>query len=569
MSLMMKLIFGATGPRTLRQFAEQCSSPATTQENLLHHLLSANADTAYGRNYDFASLRNFQDYQRAVPVVTYSDIEPYVQKAMEGEPRQLTAEAPVLFATTGGASDFPKYIPVTPEGRSARSQLMRVWLSALSHDHPDIFSGRILTLVSPEVESYAHGDVPCGSESGHAYRNMPKAMLALYSAPYEVFEIRRPLARFYTLLRIAAAQPISFIAVASPSAILFLGEQLIAQSPNIIRDIHDGGVNEDIDMSKQLRDELKSQLPPNPRRARELEEIAATSGGVLPPRKVWPHLAAIGCWKGGTAGLDLGKFAQYFEEDVPTRDLGYLTSEHRGSVPISDSGDAGVLAISTGIYEFFPVGADRQPEPHELLSVEQLEKGKQYHIYTSTLSGLYRYDLEDIIEVVGFYEKTPLIRFVQKASSVVSLAGEKLWELQMLTAVQDVLKSRQGRYHFIAAVGETEGDPETGAQPRYVLMAEFEDFIDRTAGRGIALQIEAALCRQNMGYATSRATSRLAPLALRVIKHGEFERYRARQAEQSKLDAQFKIMRLTTDTYFAGQFRSEYEYAADIKTTPR
>jgi len=49
--------------------------------------------------------------------------------------------------------------------RNSKSYLMRIWLAAMERDHR-LFDGRILTMVSPEVESYAPCGTPCGAESG-------------------------------------------------------------------------------------------------------------------------------------------------------------------------------------------------------------------------------------------------------------------------------------------------------------------------------------------------------------------------------------------------------------------
>ena len=50
---------------------------------------------------------------------------------------------------------------------------------------------------------------------------------------------------------------------------------------------------------------------------------------------------------------------------------------------------------------------------------------------------------------------------------------------------------------------------------------------------------------------------------LRLIKSGEFDRYRKRSVEKGKSDGQFKILRLTTDTSFAKEFEAEREVIAD------
>jgi hypothetical protein len=87
--------------------------------------------------------------------------------------------------------------------------------------------------------------------------------------------------------------------------------------------------------------------------------------------------------------------------------MGYYATELRGSVPLSDQGDAGVIAVGTNVLEFHPADDDRAPEGRELLRVEQLQVGKRYFVYVTNASGLYRYEMNDIVEVAGHYGQTP------------------------------------------------------------------------------------------------------------------------------------------------------------------
>ena len=64
--------------------------------------------------------------------------------------------------------------------------------------------------------------------------------------------------------------------------------------------------------------------------------------------------------------------------------------------------------------------------------------GRRYYVLFTTAAGLYRYFMNDLVEVTGFFHRTPLLRFVQKGKGVTSLTGEKLYEAQAIEAVQDV-----------------------------------------------------------------------------------------------------------------------------------
>ena len=490
----------------MKGFDRVSRDPIGSQYRLLRDILGTNADTAYGRRHRFGALSTFREFQEQVPIASYEDLEPYMKAAMAGQLNQLTKHSPVLFTTTSGTTGARKYVPMTRESRQSKARVTWLWLAALYRDHPNIVAGRILSVVSPEVESYAPSGVPCGAESGHAYRTMPKPIQSMYTAPYAVFSVKDYEARYYTLLRLAAGQDISAIATVTPATIVLLAERLAAHTEAIIRDVRDGTLSSDFAVPAELRASLR--LQPDPERARRLERAVAAGDGVLRP-----GLAAIGCWKGGTVGSYLANFGIYLPQRPPVRDLGYYATELRGSVPLSDEGDAGVVAVGTNVLEFSPAD-DGQPQGRDLVPIERLEIGQRYFVYVTNASGLYRHEMNDIVEVAGMYQQTPLIRFIQKGKGVVSIAGEKLSEVQVIAAVDEALRDH------------------------------------------------------NLEYQRKRVSLRYGAPIIRVVRAGEFDRYRRRMVETGqRADGQFKILRLTSDTSFAAEFAAERDLVGSGERT--
>src|ERR671912_605876 len=212
MSRVGRLLLWVKAPRSLKHFNALCRTPVQAQDRLLRQILEANADTEFGRRHGFGGITSFQQFQERVPIASYEDLEPYITAEMQGRPNQLTREPPVLFTTTSGTTGNRKYIPMTREGKRAKSHLTWLWFCGLYRDHPGIVGGRILSVVSPEVEDHAPSGVPIGAESGHAYRTMPGPVRSIYTAPYGVFAIEDYEAKYYTLLRLAAGQDIIWIA---------------------------------------------------------------------------------------------------------------------------------------------------------------------------------------------------------------------------------------------------------------------------------------------------------------------------------------------------------------------
>jgi hypothetical protein len=562
MSRVGRLLLWVKAPRSLRHFNALCRTPIQAQEDLLRQILETNADTEFGRRHGFGDVTSFRQFQERVPISAYEDLEPYITAEMNGNPNQLTKDPPVLFTTTSGTTGKRKYIPMTREGKRAKAHLTWLWFCGLYRDHPGIVGGRILSVVSPEIEAHALSGVPIGAESGHAYRTLPGPVRSMYTAPYPVFAIEGYEAKYYTLLRLAAGQDISCIATVNPSTVLLLGDRLARHTEPIIRDVRNGSLSSEFSVPQDLRDSL--HLRPDPERARHLEQAATRGGGPLRPGLAWPKLAAVGCWKGGTVGAYLAKFDTLFPQGVPVRDMGYYATELRGSVPLSDRGDAGVLAIGTNVLEFHPAGEDRAPDGRELLRVEQLEVGQRYFVYVTNASGLYRYDMNDIVEVAGHYGQTPLIRFIQKGKGVVSFTGEKLYEVQVIAAVDQALASLRGRYHFIAAVAEL----VEATNPRLIFLIEFDDPVAEHDGSALVDQLDAALGEENDEYLTKRKSLRYNPPIIRVVRSGEFDRYRRRMVETGqRADGQFKVLRLTSDTSFAAEFAADRDLIGSERTT--
>src|SRR5215216_4353735 len=562
MSRVGRLLLWVKAPRSLRHFNALCGDPVQAQERLLRQILETNADTEFGRRHGFGDITSFQQFQERVPISTYEDLEPYITAEMNGRANQLTKDPPVLFTTTSGTTGNRKYIPMTREGKRAKSHLTWLWFCGLYRDHPGIVGGRILSVVSPEVESHAPSGVPVGAESGHGYRTMPGPVKSMYTAPYPVFAVEGYEAKYYTLLRLAAGQDISCIATVNPSTIILLADRLAHHTEAIIRDVRDGSLSSEAPVSAELRASL--HLKPDPERARRLEQAVSRGGGVLQPGLAWRKLAAVGCWKGGTVGAYLTRFDTLFPQRPPVRDFGYYATELRGSVPLSDQGDAGVIAIGTNVLEFHPAGEDRVPEGRELLRVEQLEVGRRYFVYVTNASGLYRYEMNDILEVTGYDRQTPLIRFVQKGKGVVSFTGEKLYEVQVIAAVDQALGALRGRYHFIAAVAEL----VDGTSPRLIFLIEFDDPISDHDGSALVDHLDTALGEQNDEYLTKRRSLRYGAPIIQVVRPGEFDRYRRRMVETGqRADGQFKVLRLTSDASFAAEFTADRDLIGSERTT--
>jgi hypothetical protein len=512
-------------------------NPWEVQENFLLQLIRRNEGTAYGRDHNFRTIRTVADYRKQVPIADYERFRPYVERIKSGEPDTLTADPPLMFTTTSGTTGEPKLIPVTKSTRDICAELTKLWYYRGFVDHKGCLRGKVLGLVSPAIEGRTSANIPYGSASGLTYRASPWWVKKAYAIPYEVSEIKNFEAKYYTAMRLSVGQSVSLLATPNPSTILKLVETANRFKDEILADIHDGTLSSRFEVSKDIREILTARTSRNPKRAEELETFI-NEHGVLRPREYWPELRLIGCWKGGTVGVRLKEFDRWFGGGMPVRDLGYLASEAHMSLPISDNGSAGVLAISSNFYEFIPETEMGNANP-TTLTCEELEEGGIYYVILTTAAGLYRYDINDLIRVTRFYRKTPVIEFLRKGRDVTSITGEKLHVNQVIKAMEESHQATTLEVRHYRVFADIE-------KSRYGFMVEFEEQVPSDERlRCLVHEFDEQLHQLNMEYAQKRQSNRLAPPALYVMKPGWFDRQYTSTLQLGKRDIQFKAQLLS------------------------
>ncbi len=561
------MIINAMTRKSAARFETATQNPQQVQEEKLLDMVRKNAATDYGRRYGFDRITSVKDYQAQVPVITYDDIKSDMERLVTGENGIFTAENPIMFAQTSGTTGDPKYVPVTPtcKGRE-HSDVMRTWTFHAKQTHPNIFEGQVVSLVSPAVEGHTPSGIPYGSASGHIYKNMPGIVRNAYAIPYDTFEIEDYGAKYYVIMRIALASDVTFLATANPSSILKMCEKANEFGERIIKDIHDGTLADDLSIESRIRAAVTRKLKANPARARELEQFRSRRQGQLLPGDYWPRLSLIGCWKGGTVGHYLEKFPGWFYPDggrpTPVRDWGYLSSEARCSVPLSDEGSSGVLTIATNFFEFVPVDeleAQRDnPEKWDFRTVGQIEDGKDYYIFITTTGGLYRYDINDVIRVTGRYNNTPQVVFLRKGRGMTNITGEKVSVNQVINVVQTAAH----KTGVVASHFKAEAD---AANSRYVLRVEFSSTPTDEEQRQFLKQADEEMKVVNIEYKAKRESMRLKAPVLHVMKEGWYERGRRHQVESGMRAFQAKTVVLSPDKIATQTIRSDIAAIVELE----
>src|SRR5436309_1276261 len=150
--------------RRFAAFEAACRNPQATQEELLRRIIAYHANTAFGRDHGFQSIRTIADYRKQVPVAPYEQFEPYIRRVMRGETNALLADPKVLmFALTSGTASDRKHIPITQQYLDDYRRGWNLWGLSAIRAHKYVFLKPVLMLVGDPDEYRTEAGIPCGN----------------------------------------------------------------------------------------------------------------------------------------------------------------------------------------------------------------------------------------------------------------------------------------------------------------------------------------------------------------------------------------------------------------------
>jgi hypothetical protein len=219
------------------------------------------------------------------------------------------------------------------------------------------------------------------------------------------------------------------------------------------------------------------------------------------------------------------------------REFGYVATEARAGIVLKNDQEASILTAHLLFFEFVHA-SELDSASRRFLLCHELQPGEDYGIFVTTPAGLYRYDMNDIVRVEGFFGTFPMVRFVQKNAGVTSLTGEKLSESQYLLAMEEALDATGCTAPFHIAFA----DPAVGG---YTVFAE----PGRNGGEwdSLAAELDRRLCDLNPEYRAKRASNRLGTPSVVALPPGAFERFKESRLAQGAREGQFKLVHLQQD----------------------
>lgn len=449
------------------------------QERRLESILARNAGCAYGRRFGFATIGDAAGYRARVPVATYDDLRPDIDRMAAGETRVLADDDVVAFEETGGSTGARKLVPYTRAGLEGFARALAAWLDDLACAFPAIASGRSYWAISPAARAprTTSGGIPIGlpADAGYLGAELAPLVAETLAVPPQIGALT-DLDRWRdrTCLALLACEDLALLSVWSPTFLTALIAHLAARGSDLAARLAQGseGIGAD-----RARAELVAGVLASPR----------------PDwRQLWPRLALVSCWD-QAASRGYARALRDALPGVPLQGKGLIATEGVITIPLCGL-SMPVLAVDSGFYEF------RDARGRALLAGE-LSPGSEYEVLMTTESGLYRYATGDRVRVHGYVGEAPLLEFIGRGAHASDLCGEKLTE----AFVAGALAPLGLRFALVA--------PAAASQLRYVLFVDAEEVSDEDSA-AIEARAERSLCR-NPQYAYARGLGQLAPLAAR------------------------------------------------------
>lgn len=542
-----------------------CILPRVAQMNTLRRILESAKDSEYGREHNFAEILEakserelYELYQKYNKPTEFEDYRPYVNRMMEGTPDVLFKGKPVLYATTSGSTGVPKYVPISQIYMdNVYGKMSRIWLGTFVKYRPLIPAGAIFTVVGKSVEGHTPDGTVFGSVSGFTRNKVAAIIRQLFATPDSLSDIDDYAARNYCMLRIAIEQNVTFWVAPNPSTIVEFQNTVDKWLDEMIEDIGNGTLSTKFDIPEDIRTEIERQLKPNPERAYELRALQSQYDRVT-PRHFWPNLQLLNSWKCGNTQIYLKKIDGTMPDCTLHMELGYFATECRFGLVLDESNET-VLMPHMHYYEFKREKDLGNPDA-PFYQLYELKEGERYCPYVTTFSGLYRYNMNDIVQVSSAYFNAPRVHMVQKVNGIVSITGEKLYEDQFIKAVDQAQASTGLKLSYYTGYVNL-------AESRYDWYFEFTDRkVDQKKADAFAAVVDENLKKLNIEYESKRNSFRLKDPAVYLLQANAFDKFKEYILNRNHRDAsRFKPNVLAQDEGKHAIIHSLREKIASIK----
>ncbi|PIK62418.1 putative indole-3-acetic acid-amido synthetase GH3.9 [Apostichopus japonicus] len=287
----------------------------------------------------------------------------------------------------------------------------------------------------------------------------------------------------------------------------------------LVEDIREGKINSELKLAPNIRRSLEKALGKgDPKRACELQkEFEKGFDGII--RRVWPT---------------------YLTSCVPMFSHCYGATEGiigLNMTPLQEEEEF-LLTASYTIFEFIPEKDMSKPSPKTLF-INELEVGQNYEVVVTVSSGLYRFRLGDVVQVAGYYQQCPTVKFLYRSGALLNLFGEKLNQAVLSEVLNDVITNVADAELIQYAAAEStlltnenlDGRKDKQKQPYYIFFLELK--FDASSSLSEDLQmiefgklIDSSLGHRHHYYRRLRHGNQIAKPCVHLVRRGTFAKFK-------------------------------------------
>ena len=423
-------LFGWIMKKRIHQIDLFRKYPIEVQNEIFEKLVYNGKYTEFGGKYGFKYIENIDQFQEQVPLQKYDDLKPWVDRLMKGEQALLWPTETKWFAKSSGTtSDRSKLIPVTRDSLEECHQKGGKDLLALYYEnHPAgrLYSHKHMVIGGSAETNPLSEDSYTGDLSAIIMKNLPWWAEIKRTPSREIALMDDWEEKIEKMARTTMEEDVGLI-VGVPSWTMVIANRVL--------------------------------------------EITGKSN----LKEVWPNLE---CFMHG--GVSFEPYREEFKKMIPDSNMNYVESYNasEGFFGIQDQQNNSdlLLMLDYGIfYEFIPMDRYEGVESKKVVTLAEVELGKQYAIVISTNGGLWRYIVGDTI---AFTEKNPYrYRVTGRTKSFINAFGEEIIVENAEAAVSYAsLKTNSQVRDFTACPVFMKNSNKGGHQWLFEFTKEPEDF---------------------------------------------------------------------------------------------
>ncbi|MEO6757909.1 MAG: GH3 auxin-responsive promoter family protein [Saprospiraceae bacterium] len=458
------------------------------QERVLRRLVTQAAHTAFGRDHNFGSIRNYEDFRQSVPIRDYEGLKEYVERVKHGEKDVLWPGLPAYFAKTSGTTSGVKYIPMSRESTplhfgTARDALFNYFARTGNGQWLD---GKMIFLSgSPTLDELS--GIPTGRLSGISNHLVPGWLRT---------------------------------------------NQLPSWETNCLEDWEEK-LDRIVDETVHADMRLISGIPPW---VQMYYERLLARTGKRTVKEVFPNFSVF-----AYGGVNFEPYRAKLEalvggpvDSVET----YPASE--GFIAFQDSfpGVGLLLNVDAGMFfEFVPASEISNEHPTRLW-LKEVELGVNYALILHTNAGLWGYNLGDTVQFVSLNPYRIVVS--GRVKHFISAFGEHVIGKEVEESLLPVANAAVIRIVEFTVAPQV--NPPEGGLPYHEWFIEFDNLPADL--EQFARDVDARMRAQNIYYDDLITGNILQPLKIRVLPRDAFREY---MKTQGKLGGQNKVPRLAND----------------------